>query len=369
MKAASIPLLVSTLALAAGCGRGAPSPPPVTSARAPPTAAAQATDLPAGERRRLAGEVARLYEAQYVLPEVGARMAAAIREHAARGDYDGLAGAADFAKAVTEHLRDVSHNRHAMLEHTPPRGAKTPEDERFDRRMEESRRASGFGAVERLPGNVARLAMTSFQPVDAARDAVTKRLSEVADADALIVDLRDNFGGDPATVALVASYLFDATPVHLNDMFWRESGNTVPSFTLRDVPGKRFGPKKPVFVLTSHDTFSAGEEFAYDLQSLHRGVVVGEATGGGAHPVAPHPLGHDLTLRIPVGRAINPVTKTNWEGVGVAPDVPVPASDALHEAHARALRAVLAAPGLPADRRRAAQAALDALGAEAPKGG
>ena len=104
----------------------------------------------------------------------------------------------------------------------------------------------------------------------------------MADADALVIDLRDNFGGDPATVALVASYLFDTTPVHHNDLWWRDGNETSSFYTLREVPGKRFGPKKPVFVLTSHETISAGEEFAYDLQCLHRAVIVGEPTRGGA---------------------------------------------------------------------------------------
>lgn len=362
-------LLLSTgsLALAVACGRN-PLPTPSSTAAtgastsAPPRAGAPAPELPAGERGRLIREMGRRLEAHYVFPEVGARMAASLREHASGGDYDGVATAADFARIVTGHLRDVSHDRHAMLEWKSPGGPKTPDDERWDRLDELHRRTAGFGVVERLPGNVAHLVIDAFEPIPGARDAVTRHLSEVADADAVIVDLRENSGGDPATVALVASYLFDAAPVHLNDMWWRDGGGTDAFWTLRDVPGKRFGAVKPVFVLTSRETFSAAEELAYDLQCLHRALVVGETTKGGAHPVAPQRLSPELTLRVPTGRAINPISKTNWEGTGVTPDVPVAASAALREAHARALRAILAAPGTSPGRRPAARAALEALG-------
>ena len=354
-------LAASCLAFVTACG---PSPLPgeaSAAASAPPSAGAAASDLPAEERRRLVEEMGKKLTAHYVFPEVGAQMAASLREHASRGDYDGVTTAADFARVVTGHLRDVSHDRHAMLEWKSPGAARTPEDERWDRLDALHRRTAGFGAVERLAGNVARLVIDSFEPVGAAREAVTRHLSEIADADALLVDLRENHGGDPSTVALVASYLFDATPVHLNDMEWR-NGTPDAFWTARDVPGKRFGAAKPVFVLTSHETFSAAEELAYDLQCLHRGIVVGEATRGGAHPVSPQKVSPVLTLRVPTGRAVNPITKANWEGTGVTPDVAVAAPEALREAHGRALRAILATQGITPSLRGAAEAALKGLG-------
>jgi C-terminal processing protease CtpA/Prc len=139
--------------------------------------------------------------------------------------------------------------------------------------------------------------------------------TQIADAAALIVDLRGNHGGDPATVALVASYLFDAKPVHLNDMFSRDDGSIQQSWTLKDVQGKRFGGKRPIYVLTSHETFSGGEELAYDLQSLHQATLIGETTGGGAHPGGLRGIDGWYAISVPSGRPINPVTKTNWEGL------------------------------------------------------
>jgi hypothetical protein len=197
--------------------------------------------------------IAREVEARYVFPEVGARMAERIRSRSATGAYDAARSRDDFARAVTDDLRDVSHDRHALFGWKPLQAQGDSEGARRVRIEEEHRRTAGFGATEQLPGGVVRLAIDSFEPdAPAVREAVTRRLSEVAGARALILDLRQNNGGDPATVALVASYLFEGAPVHLNDLFWRESGETQRFFTHADVPGARFGAKKPVFVLTSH---------------------------------------------------------------------------------------------------------------------
>jgi len=149
----------------------------------------------------------------------------------------------------------------------------------------------GFGAIERMPNNIARVEILGFPPIldDDSRAAVGEQMSKVADADAVIFDLRNNGGGSPDTVALFLSYVFDK-PTHINSMYSRDTGKTEESWTLSDVKGKRFGGKKPVFVVTSNRTFSGGEEFTYDLQTQRRATIVGETTGGGAHPVEGHPL-------------------------------------------------------------------------------
>jgi C-terminal processing protease CtpA/Prc len=150
----------------------------------------------------------------------------------------------------------------------------------------------------------------------------------VASADALVLDLRHTVGGDPAMAAFVCSYLFDE-PVHLVTMCQRDEGSAVQSWTLPYVPGDRFGGTKPVYVLTSATTFSGGEELAFDLQQHGRATVVGERTGGGAHPRIGVRLHPHLELTLPTGRATHPTTGRNWEGVGVTPDVEVPAAEAL----------------------------------------
>lgn len=145
----------------------------------------------------------------------------------------------------------------------------------------------------------------------------------VANTDALIIDLRKNNGGTPAMVALVSSDLFDE-PTHLNDIDTRVGDKTQQWWTAGFVPGQRFGGKKPIYVLTSSRTFSGGEELADDLKSLHRATLVGETTGGGAHPMNRFRVNDHFEIGVPFARAIDPITKTNWEGTGVVPDASLP---------------------------------------------
>ena len=139
--------------------------------------------------------------------------------------------------------------------------------------------------------------------------------------------MRENGGGDPKMVAFVSTYLF-AAPTHLNDLWTRSTDTTQQYWTLPYVPGKRLDGK-PVYVLTSSTPLSGAEEFTYNLKSLGRATVVGETTGGGAHPVRGERINDQFTINVPFARAINPITKTNWEGTGVEPDINVPAADAL----------------------------------------
>jgi C-terminal processing protease CtpA/Prc len=184
-----------------------------------------------------------------------------------------------------------------------------------------------------MAGDIAYIEILSFaaRPREV-RDETARIMGAAADARALIIDLRGNGGGSPFTVALVSSYLFGPVPVHLNSLYNRPENRTDDFFTDPGVPGRKFGPDKPIYVLTSSRTFSGAEEFAYNLQTRKRATIVGETTGGGANPGNGVPLPYGLTLFVPTGRAINPITKTNWEGVGVKPDVAVPASDALEAA-------------------------------------
>jgi C-terminal processing protease CtpA/Prc len=165
-------------------------------------------------------------------------------------------------------------------------------------------------------------------------------MSLIANTDALIVDLRKNGGGDPQTVAWMTSYLVDER-THLNSFFFREGNKTEQFWTNDYVPGKKFGGKKPIYVLTAKRTFSGAEEFSYNMKALKRGVIVGETTGGGAHPGESIRLTAHFTMFVPNARAINPITKTNWEGVGVEPDVKVAADDALRIAQILALEKIL----------------------------
>jgi hypothetical protein len=305
-----------------------------------PADEAAARKLDAPHRQALLDGIARQLQAHYVLPAVGSKMIASLRAQAAHGDYDAITDGGTFVQTVTKDLVDVSHDHHlrCFFGRKPP-PAPAAEDVRAQQDLRAQTLAQhrkdnfGFGTIERLDGNVARVVIEGFLPLDDdLREGIAGLMTQVADADALLVDLRENHGGDPDTVALVASYLFGAKPVHINDLFFRDKRSTLQFWTLRDVKGARFGRTKPAYVLTSHSTVSGGEELAYDLQALHRAPVVGETTGGWGHVTKTIDLDDWFHIDIPCGRPINPVTKTDWEGVGVRPNVAVPADAALAEA-------------------------------------
>lgn len=163
----------------------------------------------------------------------------------------------------------------------------------------------------------------------------------VANTEALIFDLRNNGGGDPNMVAFLTSYLFkSAAPIHLNSFYYRPEENFKQFWTMPVISGKRY-VDKPVYILTSNYTFSGAEEFSYNLKHLKRATIIGEVTGGGANPGYDHQLTKHVSVFIPNGRAINPITQTNWEGVGVIPDIETSKEEAFGTAYKLALHHVI----------------------------
>jgi hypothetical protein len=214
-------------------------------------------------------------------------------------------------------------------------------EERARQRAFASARNFGFEKVERLDGNLGYLDLRGFMDAAMASEAAATAMNFLANTDALIIDLRRNGGGQPEMVALLSSYLFDK-PIHLNDIYSRFDNHTQEYWTRETVAGKRYGESKPVYVLTSNRTFSGAEEFTYNLKNLKRATIIGETTGGGAHPVRPHRLTDHFMIGVPFARAINPISKTNWEGTGVKPDIETSAAQALKTAHLLALKNILA---------------------------
>ncbi len=314
--------------------------------------------------------LARLRE-HYVFPDVAEEMERAIRGRLGAGEYDDIDGADALRERLTAQLQQVSHDKHLRLSHSVeprPAGedARPSPEEREERRREAMSRNFGFERVERLAGNIGYLDLRGFAPAEWAVDRAVAAMALLADTEALIVDLRNNGGGSPSMIALLSSYLFDAEPVHLNDLYWRADDSTRQWWTFPYLPGRRYGDK-PVYVLTSGRTFSGAEEFTYNLKNLGRATIIGETTGGGAHPGDRFWLDEHFAVFIPTGRAINPITGTNWEGTGVIPDIAVPEQEALKTAYAAALKRVLesagdtptGARGALAEEARAAQAELE----------
>ncbi|MFB6564019.1 S41 family peptidase [Streptomyces sp. NPDC056400] len=282
-------------------------------------------------------ELARLLAAHYVFPELGQELAGLVRDRLAAGAYD-VATPEELGQVVTADLQSLNGDRHLRLKYHADR---VPEEQGAamlaEMRRDFESSLGGITRLEMLDGGVAVLELTpNLFPLEWAAEPLGAALAVASRARALILDLRRNLGGSPDTVAFVCGHLLDERTL-LNTMHWREGDRREQSWSPAYVPGPRFGGEKPVYVLTSPRTFSAAEELAYDLQQLGRAVVVGETTRGGAHPREGWTLHPHLEASIPVGRSVNPVSGTNWEGTGVVPDLPCPTADALARAHERAL--------------------------------
>jgi C-terminal processing protease CtpA/Prc len=257
---------------------------------------------------------------------------------------------AEFSLTLTKHIQEVNHDEHLWVRfHSEP----LPEDEgplRLNQEWQEERRLEarldnyGLYKVERLPGNVGYLDIHHFSRPAWGGDTAVAAMTFLAHTNALIIDLRKCTGGYPGMIALICSYLFGEKPLHLDSIYWRDDDVTQQYWTLPYIPGRRF-IDKPVYILTSKVTFSGGEEFAYILQTRKRATILGEKTDGGAHPGASYRLHPHFEVFIPIGRGINPITGTDWEGIGVTPDISIPPEQAFKVAYNMALQSIVASLG------------------------
>jgi hypothetical protein len=269
----------------------------------------------------------------YVFPDKAKTVAAALKQNLKKGVYDTLDHIAPFSDRLTADLRGITHDGHLWVEPAdqPPVGRSDSLSSEESRRLrfEYGQQTNfGFKKVEILPGNIGLIDLRGFFEADIAGPTAVAAMNLVSNCRALIIYLRENGGGDPSMIQLITSYFFDQ-PVHLNSFYSRLTDSISQFWTQMQVEGPRMA-RMPLYVLTSQHSFSASEEFVYNLKNLRRATLIGETTGGGAHP---NELVHFPSLRINVsvawGRAINPITGTNWEGTGVAPDIAVSADKAM----------------------------------------
>ena len=275
-------------------------------------------------------------ETGYVIPEAAQIAIRDLRTAQAAGNYKEVGTAKRFAEKLTSDLRSATHDKHIAVFFDPAQAA--PPDSSTPPVKSREHFNFGFYKIERLRGNVGYLDLRSFANLDEGSQTASAYLDALANFDAIIIDLRQNGGGNTPMVAYIASYFFGPKPVHFTDMYWRDQNKNVEVWTSENVPGRR-SVGQDLFLLVGPSTFSAAEDFCYSLQQLKRATLVGEKTGGGAHMGRGRQrLSPLFTAFIPVGQSLNPVTKTNWENIGVEPEVEVPPEKALIEAHLAALR-------------------------------
>ncbi|HVF72812.1 MAG TPA: S41 family peptidase [Chthoniobacterales bacterium] len=289
--------------------------------------------LTAEEQTQVIENAARLIEERYVNPDSARTIASELRN--AKAQWAHVTEPAAFAREVTEWLRATSGDGHLGLSYSEKALSKEDGGSGFSAAETEKYYGAhlnhGVEKIERLPGNIILVDLRVFPPAAMAGDVFGAAMTVAAQGDALILDLRQNGGGADTSANLLVGYLLDGGKP-LSGTYDRptniHSANTSPVW----VPGRRFGSTKPLYILTSRKTFSAAEAVAYDLQALKRATIVGEVTGGGAHPFEYRRVHPHFAVDLPEGRSINPITGSNWQDVGVKPDVAVRAEQALAKA-------------------------------------
>ena len=294
-----------------------------------PPSAAQANSVDSNVRREVVAKLSDALRDNYIFPDVGQKAAEKINASLAAGEYDTLADPGAFAARLSADLAAITHDKHMSVSsmNGPPPSPGGPIGAM-------PRSEAGVVRADKLAGDVGYIEVIGFPPLPAFKPAVDKAMSALKGSRALIIDDRRNMGGSPDAVGYLVSYLVAPNQsIEINDIVSRtpKTNNLDHKKSYSEPTPVNFAGI-PVYVLTSKNTFSGGEEFAYDVQTHKLGKIVGEVTGGGANPTGPVDLGHGFVASIPWGRAENPITKTNWEGRGVQPDIDVPATDALKTA-------------------------------------
>lgn len=307
---------------------------------------AQSARLTAEQRREVVEGAASAYADFYVFEDKGRLIAEGLRQELAAGAFDRLSQPAPFAEALTESIRRIQPDRHIEVIAPSPRetASRAPQSRAEQLGWVERlrRRNYDFVRIERLPGNVGLLRFDSFPPPELAAPTAAAAMALLQHSDALIVDLRANSGGAGDMVRFLASYFF-VEPTRLLRTF-RRDGDPQASFdmTLPNVPGERM-PVIDLYVLTSSETISAAEAFAFALQQRGRAMIVGETTAGAGNAGNNVDIGHGFSAFVPDVHVSSPLSEASWEGVGVAPDIRAPAARALAVAHREAVQRLLAA--------------------------
>ena len=299
------------------------------------------------EKKQVVDSVALFMKEKYVFPDKGEEMGLLVLNNLKEGKYDGISNPQDFAAALTGDLRSVNHDKHIGVRYAPEMIARIRQGEKEETKKEAEEYLRkrqehinfNFEEIKILPGNVGYLKFNSFMDASNAGPTAIAAMNFLSHTDALIIDLTDNGGGSPSLIQLITTYFFEE-PMHINSFYIREGDKTNQFWTLTYVPGERM-PETDIYILTSGFTFSGAEEFTYNLKNMKRAVIVGETTGGGAHPVNQHIINDHFGISVPFGKAVNPITNSNWEGTGIEPHVKAEKSKALDVAYVMALDSLL----------------------------
>jgi C-terminal processing protease CtpA/Prc len=298
-------------------------------------AQSKSIELNEGQRKEVVEGISKIIIENYVFPKVAQKNANFIQEQFKSGKYNEIIDAVKFAKQLTIDLQKINHDKHMVVRVKKPQKSQPEQKQSSNPYLEylkqEQKENYGFKKIEILEGNIGYIDFRYFSGFDSAKETVDGVLKVINNTDAVIFDLRKNDGGSPEMVQYICSYFF-GEKTHLNSLYWRKGNRTQEFWTLDELPSERM-PDVPLFVLTSKYTFSGAEEFAYNFKTRKRATIVGESTGGGANPGGPIEINKLFSINVPTGRAINPITQTNWEGTGVLPNIETSSRNAFDKAY------------------------------------
>jgi len=292
------------------------------------------TAVDSAEKQAVIDALCENLEREYIFPEITEEYVRMLKGNLQSGKYDSIVKPQDFARSITDDLMSVHKDLHLSVRFNPDwvkneRDKKGLDEEAVMLQEWRNRTSNyGFQEIKILPGNIGYFKLNGFSYDTDAFEPAIGAMSFLANTDALIIDLRSNGGGSPEMVQFLCSYFLDNPRQHLNSFSYREKEKLTQYWTYTYLPGKRLN-EVDLYLLTSDSTFSAAEEFAYNLKHMKRAVIIGETTGGGGHDNKFVILTDSFMMSLPFARAINPITNTNWEEVGVEPDVKVSQEEAL----------------------------------------
>ena len=309
------------------------------------TLAVAATPINQDQLSELTEAISKVLKEQYILPDNAEKIAALLAANKESGVYDRYLEPSRLSEKLTKDIRSISNDVHLSVSYIPPAGTGGKIMRRVNingkltnKQLDAMQRENyGFKEVSLLEGNIGYLNLTGFYDPRYAGETAVSAMAFLNNSNAIIIDLRENRGGAGEMYQLLSSYFFDEGPVLLNEISFPLENRTYQTWTLPHIPGER-RPNVDLYILTSHQTGSAAEVFSYALKHYERATLVGEVTVGAANPVSPTMLPNNFVMMLSKAQAINPVTKTNWEGVGVLPHLKTSKQDALNAAHVLALQ-------------------------------